>query len=439
MKTICKTGKKSQVCAILGSQWGDEGKGKLTDFLAGGYDICARFNGGNNAGHTVIANGKKYAFHILPSGILSEKTINVLGNGVVINLRSLQTELLNITNSGIKPNLLVSDRAHIIFNAHIESDKNQEIAAGDGRGFIGTTKKGIGPSYSTKARRTGLRIGDLLHMESFQSKYDYLHKTLGFDPNTPECKQELEEIKQFGSYLKEKKLIGDSVQLVNEAYNNKKRILCEGANAPMLDIDFGSYPYVTSSSTSVGGIMTGLGLNHQKLETVIGVTRAYMIRVGEGPFPTECLEDEQEVAHHLREEGHEYGTTTGRPRRIGWFDTQIVKFTNVINGYTSLNFTKVDVLSKQKSLKLGIGYKYKNGGKYTGLFPATLEELAQLEPIYEILPGWECDISNITEYDKLPTNCKRYIERIEELVGVPISWVGTGRERTQLVLKEDRI
>ena len=437
MKVVCKTGLKSRVCCIIGSQWGDEGKGKLTDILAENYDICARFNGGNNAGHTIVANGKKFAFHLLPSGTLNPKTINVLGNGVVIHLDSLKKELDNLDKHNIKTNLILSNRAHLVFNSHIQDDISQETSSG--KDSIGTTRKGIGPAYSTKARRTGLRVCDLLDFNVFKEKYAFLLKSQGKSSDTNECKEELERIDQFRNYLIEKKMIADTVYMINEAYNNKKRILCEGANATMLDIDYGTYPYVTSSSTSVGGILTGLGLNHNKIETVIGITKAYTTRVGEGPFPTECINDEAQTGENIRQEGREVGTTTGRPRRVGWIDTQVVRYTNTINGFNSINLTKLDVLSKQKSIKIGVGYKYKNGKEYHGYFPASLEELAKLEPIYEVVPGWESDISDIKDYSKLPTNCKNYVERVEELIKVPIKWIGTGPDRTAMIMKESKV
>jgi adenylosuccinate synthase len=232
-------------------------------------------------------------------------------------------------------------------------------------------------------------------------------------------------------------MITDTVFIINEAYNSRKRILCEGANATMLDIDFGTYPFVTSSSTSIGGVMTGLGLSHNKLETVIGITKAYTTRVGEGPFPTECVDKDEEVGIELRKEGFEFGTTTGRPRRIGWMDTKVVRYTNIINGFTSINLTKLDVLSKLKSIKIGVGYKFKKGGnKYNGSYPSTLTELGSVEPIYEEVPGWCSDIKSITSYENLPINCRNYVERVEELVGVPIKWIGTGPDRKDMILRE---
>lgn len=431
MKTICKSGIKSRVCSIIGSQWGDEGKGKLTDILSDKYDIVARFNGGNNAGHTIVANGKKYAFHLLPSGVLIPTVTNIIGNGVVVNLEALKKEIDNLEKDNIKPNLLISDRAHIVFNSHIEMDISQENLLG--KSSLGTTRKGIGPAYSTKARRIGLRVGDIINYDSFIEKYNFMNKSVGCNPN----KDELDRLKSIRSYLIEKKMIADTVFIINEAYNSRKRILCEGANATMLDIDFGTYPFVTSSSTSIGGVMTGLGLSHNKLETVIGITKAYTTRVGEGPFPTECVDKDEEVGVELRKEGFEFGTTTGRPRRIGWIDTKVVRYTNIINGFTSINLTKLDVLSKLKSIKIGVGYKLKKGGsKYNGSYPSTLTELGSIEPIYEEVPGWCSDIKSITKYEDLPINCRNYVERVEELVGVPIKWIGTGPDRKDMILRE---
>lgn len=431
MKTICKSGIKSRVCSIIGSQWGDEGKGKLTDILSDKYDIVARFNGGNNAGHTIVANGKKYAFHLLPSGVLIPTVTNIIGNGVVVNLEALKKEIDNLEKENIKPNLLISDRAHIVFNSHIEMDISQENLLG--KSSLGTTRKGIGPAYSTKARRIGLRVGDIIDYDSFIEKYNFMNKSVGCNPN----KDELDRLKSIRSYLIDKKMITDTVFLINEAYNSRKRILCEGANATMLDIDFGTYPFVTSSSTSIGGVMTGLGLSHNKLETVIGITKAYTTRVGEGPFPTECVDKDEEVGIELRKEGFEFGTTTGRPRRIGWMDTKVVRYTNIINGFTSINLTKLDVLSKLKSIKIGVGYKFKKGGnKYNGSYPSTLTELGSVEPIYEEVPGWCSDIKSITTYENLPINCRNYVERVEELVGVPIKWIGTGPDRKDMILRE---
>jgi adenylosuccinate synthase len=429
----CKTGLKSRVSAVIGSQWGDEGKGKLTDILAEKYDVCARFNGGDNAGHTIVVGKQKFAFHILPSGMLNSNCLNLLGNGVVINLRSLKEELGTLDKAGVdyKGRLFLSDRAHLTVGVHVEADIAQETDSKEKS--IGTTKRGIGPSYATKARRTGLRVCDLVYWESFVQKYNNLIKSFGKDPSN--YKEELDQIKSIREYIIKNEMIRDSVKLIHDAFSNHKRILAEGANATLLDIDYGTYPYVTSSSTSIGGVLTGLGLPPNKIETIIGIAKAYTTRVGSGPFPSECIGEETHIGEDIRTRGFEFGATTGRKRRVGWFDSNVVRYSNMINGFSSINLTKLDILSPLKQIKVGVGYKYNDGRKYEGSFPASLEELAQLELEYEVLPGWETDISKITEYDKLPSNAKAYVERLEELIEIPITWIGVGPERKSTIMK----
>ena len=312
ISNLCRTGLKSRFCAIIGSQWGDEGKGKLTDILAEKYDICARFNGGDNAGHTIVVGKMKFAFHILPSGIINSKTLNIIGNGTVVNLRSLESEINLLEKQGVtfQKNLVVSNRAHLTVQAHIDADIAQETASSDK--MIGTTKKGIGniikitlgPTYAAKARRYGLRVGDLLHWNGFMEKYKRLNEILGHDYS--KNPKEIEDIMRVTEYLKENNMIVDTIPLLNNAIKSKKRILCEGANATLLDIDFGTYPYVTSSSTSVGGIMTGLGVPPRALETTIGIAKAYTTRVGSGPFPTECIGEENEIGEDIRKRVFKY-------------------------------------------------------------------------------------------------------------------------------------
>lgn len=430
---VCNNGMKSRFCAVIGSQWGDEGKGKLVDILSSSYDICARFNGGNNAGHTIVAEGKKYAFHLLPSGVLNPKITNVIGNGVVVNLEALKKEIDNLETNGIKPNLVISDKAHLVFQAHIQADKDQETYSGSNS--IGTTLRGIGPCYATKARRIGLRAGDLADFNNFTQRYNFLLKMMGRDFELKEYKDELDRLNSIAQYLLKKNMIVDTVDLVNKAFRENKRILAEGANATMLDIDFGTYPYVTSSSTSIGGVITGLGISPNKIQTVVGITKAYTTRVGLGPFPTECINQDEEAGKIMGSIGREFGTTTGRARRCGWLDIPVVRYTNAINGFSSINLTKLDVLSTLKQIKICVGYEYKNGTIFNKLFPSTLEELHSVKPIYETLPGWETDISRITDYELLPSNCKRYVERAEELLGVKISWIGTGPERDSMILR----
>jgi adenylosuccinate synthase len=298
MTTYCKTGLKSRVCAIIGSQWGDEGKGKLTDILAEKYDICARFNGGDNAGHTIVVGKQKFAFHLLPSGMLNQGTTNMIGNGVVVNLLSLKKELKSLDDSGIdyKGRLIISDRAHLTVKAHIDADIEQETASKDK--MIGTTKKGIGPTYATKARRTGLRIADLYDWELFIERYNALIRSMG--RNNGDFSDELSQLKEIRNYLFDNGMVKDGIDVLNSAYKNGKRILAEGANATLLDLDFGTYPYVTSSSTSIGGVMTGLGLAPHKVETIIGIAKAYTTRVGSGPFPSELVGDEADIGEDIR-------------------------------------------------------------------------------------------------------------------------------------------
>ena len=385
---LCRTGLKSRVTAIIGAQWGDEGKGKLTDILAENYDICARFNGGDNAGHTIIVGDKRFAFHILPSGMLNMKTINVVGNGVVVNLKSLKKELDALTEKNVdyEGRLLISDRAHLTVQVHIDADKGQETEAGKKQ--IGTTQKGIGPTYATKMRRTGLRVCDLNNFETFKEKYNDLLKSFGKNPN--DYPGELDTLLQMREFLLKKNMISDTIGLINKSLKDNKRILLEGANATLLDIDFGTYPYVTSSSTSIGGSITGLGIPPSVVETVIGICKAYNTRVGSGPFPTECSSSgDTDVGEDIGARGKEFGVTTGRKRRVGWFDVNVLKYSHMVNGFSSINLTKLDIFSPLKQLKIGVGYKKKDGTLFTGSFPASLEELAEMECIWEILPGYK--------------------------------------------------
>jgi len=384
---LCRTGLKSKTTAIIGAQWGDEGKGKLTDILSEHYDICARFNGGDNAGHTIVVGGNKFFFHALPSGMLNKNTLNVIGNGVVLNLNSLKKELDMLESKKVDYNgrLLISDRAHLTLQCHIEADKGQETESGKDK-MIGTTQKGIGPTYATKMRRTGLRVCDLSNMDSFKEKYTTLCKSFGKTPN--DYPGELEFVKQMREFLIKNKMITDTVSLMNKTLKDNKRILLEGANATLLDIDFGTYPYVTSSNTSIGGVCTGLGVPPSQIETVIGICKAYNTRVGSGPFPTECIGEDAAVGEDMGQRGHEFGVTTGRKRRVGWFDVNVLKYSHMVNGFSSINITKLDIFSPLKQLKIGVGYKKKDGTLYTGAFPASLEELGEMECIWEVLPGY---------------------------------------------------
>ena len=416
------------MCTIVGSQWGDEGKGKLVDILAENFDVVARYNGGANAGHTVIVDGKKFGFHLLPCGVLYQKTQNIIGNGVVLHLPSLFEEIKQVEDAGYecRNRIFISDRAHLVTSIHLEADGAQETSRGDKS--IGTTKKGIGPTYMTKMMRSGLRVGDLRHWESFKEKY---HRLADFFEKAYEFKVDREkEINEFGTYKEQiQSMITDSIWKVNQDLQEGKRLICEGANALMLDIDFGSYPYVTSSSTGTAGVMSGLGIPPNKLETVIGVVKAYTTRVGAGPFPTEVL---GEVGDHIQNVGKEYGVTTGRKRRCGWLDLNVVKYTSMINGYTSINITKLDVLDQLEEIQIAVGYKL-HGEKLQSM-PANLEDLSQVEVEYETLKGWKSDTTQCKQWKDLPPEAKAYLDRISQILGLPVTWVGTGPTRENMLL-----
>jgi len=429
----CLNGLKAKTCVILGSQWGDEGKGKLVDILAEKYDICGRFNGGANAGHTIVVNKKKYAFHLLPCGILYPNCTNVLGNGVVVNLSTMFEELKQLDRDSVNyaGRLLLSDRAHLVVNGELELDAKNETKGTGTAAFLGTTKKGIGPTYAFKAFRSGLRVGDLKNWDHFVQRYNNLNRifkdTYGVSIDT---ERELRSLKEERDILVGKNMIIDSATYLNKALSQGKRILAEGANALMLDIDHGTYPYVTSSSTSVGGVPTGMGIPPSKIETVIGIVKAYTTRVGEGPFPTEL---KNELGEEIRKKGHEFGATTGRPRRCGWLDIPVLRYSHLINDYSSINITKLDILSDLDEIKIGIEYRI--NGKAIDYMPGTIDELSKVEVIYETVKGWKKDISKITNYNDLPKEAKDYIHRVEELLGVPVTWIGVGPEREAIITK----
>ncbi|CDR40633.1 CYFA0S05e02696g1_1 [Cyberlindnera fabianii] len=422
---------------VLGSQWGDEGKGKLVDLLCDDIDVCARCAGGNNAGHTIVVNGVKYDFHMLPSGLVNPKCQNLIGNGVVIHVPSFFQELENLESKGLdcRDRLFISSRAHLVFDFHQRTDKLREAELSGNKKSIGTTGKGIGPTYSTKASRSGLRVHHLVNdnegaWEEFETKYRRLVATRqqrygGFDYDIED------EIARYRKYKEQlKPFVVDSVEFIHCAIAQKKKILVEGANALMLDIDFGTYPYVTSSATGIGGVITGLGVPPRAIKNVYGVVKAYTTRVGEGPFPTEQLNADGEK---LQDIGAEYGVTTGRKRRCGWLDLVVLKYSNMINGYTSLNITKLDVLDTFKEIPVGIAYKL--NGKTLPSFPEDLIDLGKVEVVYETLPGWNTDITKITKYEDLPENAKSYLAYIEKFLGVPVEWVGTGPGRESMLHK----
>ncbi|KAI9080779.1 hypothetical protein K1719_037292 [Acacia pycnantha] len=432
---LSRIGSLSQVSGVLGCQWGDEGKGKLVDILAHHFDVVARCQGGANAGHTIYnAEGKKFGLHLVPSGILNEDTMCVIGNGVVVHLPQFFKEIDGLESNGVscKGRILISDRAHLLFDFHqvVDGLREAELA----KSFIGTTKRGIGPCYSSKVIRNGIRVSDLKYMDTFPQKLDLLlsdaalrFKDFNYSPDI--LREEVERYKRYAERLEP--FIADTVHFMNEAITQKKKILVEGGQATMLDIDFGTYPFVTSSSPSAGGICTGLGIAPRVVGDLIGVVKSYTTRVGSGPFPTEILGQEGDL---LRFAGQEFGTTTGRPRRCGWLDVVALRYCCQINGFSSLNLTKLDVLSDFAEIKLGVSYKLVDGTPVKS-FPSDLRLLDQLKVEYEVLPGWKCDISSIRDYSELPRAARLYVERIEELLGLPIHYIGVGPGRDALIYK----
>lgn len=419
--------KRQGIDIVLGSQWGDEGKGKLVDMLSQEYDVCARVAGGSNAGHTIVVEGKKYKFHMLPSGILNEKATCVIGNGVVVHLPSFLAELDSLTIP-YEDRIKLSDRAHIVFDFHQAVDGLLENKRG--RNKLGTTKKGIGPAYASKIQRNGLRIGDLENWDSFETRFRALaqHHIDSYPGLEIDIEGELEYYRQIRDRVLS--MTVDTIQFTNRAYSENKRILVEGANATMLDIDFGTYPYVTSSNPSVGSVLTGLGVSPTKLRGIYGTVKAYCTRVGEGPFPTE-VDTNNGVGWHLSTVGAEFGTTTGRPRRCGWLDIPQMKFSVMINGFTSINLTKLDVMTGLEEVKIGKAYKH--NGLELNCMPANLKTMSDMKVEYEVLPGWKEDITKARTFNELPENAQNYVLRVQELLGVPIRWIGVGPNRLDVV------
>ena len=368
----------------------------------------------------------------MPSGILNEKAKCVVGNGVVVHLPGMFNEIDTLEKAGVKidaSRLVISDRAHMLFDLHKEIDGLREAELSGNK--IGTTKRGIGPAYASKATRNGIRVGDIRNPETFAQKLRTLAADAAarFEDFEYDVEAELVAYEKYAERITP--FIADTVHMINEEHKAGKRVLVEGANATMLDLDFGTYPFVTSSNPSLGGVCSGLGLAPNKFETVIGVAKAYTTRVGAGPYPTELF---GELADDLREKGYEYGTTTGRPRRIGWLDVVALNYASAINGFTHLNLTKLDVLSGLPELKIATAYKL-GDGTVTNAFPSSIEELEKVECVYETMPGWEEDISDMRDWDELPSGCKAYVEKIEELTGVECRYLGVGPGRDAIVVK----
>lgn len=421
---------------VVGTQWGDEGKGKITDFLSENAEVIARYQGGDNAGHTIQFDGVTYKLHLIPSGIFYPEKISVIGNGVVVNPKSLIKELAYLKDHGINTdNLRISDRAHVILPYHIQLDQLQEDSKGENK--IGTTIKGIGPAYMDKAARVGIRVADLLDKEIFEErlKINLEEKnrqfTKMFDSVEIKFEDIFEEYYQYGQELK--KYVTDTSVILNDVLDAGKRVLFEGAQGVMLDIDQGTYPFVTSSNPVAGGVTIGSGVGPTKIDKVVGVCKAYTSRVGDGPFPTELFD---EVGSQIREVGREYGTTTGRPRRIGWFDAVVMRHSKRVSGITNLCLNSIDVLSGLKTVKICTAYK--NGeGELIYHYPASLKELAQCTPVYEELPGWSEDITGCRTLEELPENARNYVRRVQETVGVRISTFSVGPDRNQTNVLEN--
>ena len=418
---------------VLGAQWGDEGKGKIVDLMTPHFSIVARYQGGHNAGHTVYVSGKKFVLHLIPSGILHDGVTCIIGNGVVIDPHALFAEIEELAQLGIEvgQRLLISEKAHLILPYHRELDVLSEARRGERK--IGTTSRGIGPAYEDKIGRRGIRVCDLVDTKALA---DEVHANVDarnqiIKDSTLDWKQVYDELLGYGTRMRQ--WTSDTTLFLNEAINDGQRVLFEGAQATMLDIDHGTYPYVTSSNASIGGVCTGLGVPPRAIGGVLGVAKAYTTRVGEGPLPSELF---GELAERLRESGQEYGASTGRPRRCGWFDAVVVRYSARINGLDALALTKLDVLDGLDELRICTGYRI--GGRVVTEFPANFSGHSY-EPVYETLPGWKEPTRGARDYDELPDTARAYITRLEEVSGVPCAIVSTGSDRDETIVRRDSI
>lgn len=416
---------------VIGAQWGDEGKAKVIDYLARETDIVVRYSGGANAGHTVEVDNKKFVFHLVPSGILYDNVISVLGGGMVIDPDALFEEIeeLKKQNITVEDRLRIADNAHILLPYHKELDAIQEESLGSNK--IGTTKRGIGFCYTDKVSRWGIRMRDIISEDFYKSRLPLVIEQKNRILEKLYEKEPL-SIKSIEDYLKAlaekvKPMLINAPYYLNTELDSGKNILLEGAQGTMLDVDFGTYPFVTSSNSTTGGAITGTGIAFQHLEEVVGIAKAYITRVGEGPFPTEL---DPEAADHLRKAGNEYGATTGRPRRTGWFDVEVIRHAARVNGLTSIALTKLDVLDSFETIKIAIGYDL--NGKRISYFPSG--EAQNVKPIYEDMPGWMTDTTGIRKREDLPKNARKYIEKIEKFTGVPVKWVGVGPKRENMII-----
>jgi adenylosuccinate synthase len=420
---------------VVGSQWGDEGKGKITDFLAQEADVIVRYQGGNNAGHSISFGGKNFALHSIPSGIFDPAKLSIIANGVVFNPQAVLEELKYLQDAGVDTSgLRISDRAQVLFSFHKTIDELQENARGAAK--IGTTKNGIGPAYVDKYMRSGLRVADLLDKEYLTKRLTEIveEKNLIFtklyDAPAIEAAPLIEEYYGYGQQLK--RYVMDTSYQIDKELKKGKKVLFEGAQGVMLDIDHGTYPYVTSSNPIAGGATTGAGVGPSKIQEVLGVCKAYTSRVGEGPFPTEQI---NEIGDKIREIAHEYGVTTGRPRRIGWFDAVVMRHAARVSGLTKLSVNCMDVFSGFETVKICVAYKLH--GETIKYYPASLQDLYDAEPIYEELPGWSEDITNVGTLEELPQNALNYLNRLSELTGLEIATFAVGPERDATVVLKD--
>ena len=416
---------------VIGGQWGDEGKGKVVDYLAQDADVVARFSGGNNAGHTVLNEQGEFKLHLVPSGIFSPQTTCVIGNGLVLDLNVLRAEVESLQARGVDVSRLqVSDRAHIIMPYHILQDQLEEKARGENA--LGTTGRGVGPAYVDKTARSGVRVGDLLNKEELHArlrqvvkdKNILIQRMYGGEPFS--VNQILESCSEWREWLNP--FISAVESTVQTALNAGKRILLEGAQGALLDLDHGTYPYVTSSHPTIGGAAIGLGIGYRSLEGVAGVYKAYTTRVGSGPMPTEL---DETIGESIREKAWEYGTTTGRARRVGWFDGIAARYSALVNEFSAAILTRLDVLDGFDTVKVCVGYRL--NGKQINYFPSSASTLARCEPVYEEIKGWDQPTAGLTTWEKLPTNARTYVERLQEVIGCPIVIISTGPHRHETI------
>ena len=419
---------------VLGAQWGDEGKGKIVDLMTPHFSLVARYQGGHNAGHTVYVSGKKFVLHLIPSGILHDGVLCVIGNGVVVDPHALFKEIEELKGLGIEvgDRLLISEKAHLILPYHRELDVLSEARRGERK--IGTTSRGIGPAYEDKIGRRGIRVCDLVDTQALadEVRENVSARNRMIKDSTLDWKPVYDQLLQYGERMR--RWTGDVSLRLDEARRKGERILIEGAQGAMLDIDHGTYPFVTSSNATVGGACTGLGIPPRAINGVLGVAKAYLTRVGEGPLPTELM---GEMGNRLRESGQEYGASTGRPRRCGWYDSVSVRYAVRINGIDALALTKLDVLDGIDKIEICTGYSI--GGKTVTEFPSDLQTCGPITPVYESWPGWKQPTKGVRDYGKLPVEAQRYIKRLEEVSGVPVGIVSTGSDRAETIVREDSV